>query len=79
MRTYRAAALALFGVLLFASLFVSVPAAAQEPGVGIMQSDDAKNLTYDQNRMYMYGNNDQGGAPDSWPMWTKMASAMPVT
>ena len=29
MRTYRAAALALFGVLLFASLFVSVPAAAQ--------------------------------------------------
>ena len=35
-----------------------------------MQSDDAKNLTYEQNRMYMYGNNDQGGAPDSWPMWT---------
>ena len=70
MRTYRVAALALFGVLLFASLFASVPTAAQEPGVGVMQSDDAKNLTYEQNRMYMYGNNDQGGAPDSWPMWT---------
>ena len=53
MRTYRVAALALFGVLLFASLFASVPTAAQEPGVGVMQSDDAKNLTYDQNRMYM--------------------------
>ena len=73
MRTYRAAALALFGVLLFASLFVSVPAAAQEPGVGIMQSDDAKNLTYEQNRMYMYGNQDTG-APDTWSMWTHSAN-----
>ena len=73
MRTYRAAALALFGVLLFASLFVSVPAAAQEPSVGIMQSDDAKNLTHEQNRMYMYGNSDTG-APDTWSMWTHSAN-----
>ncbi len=41
MRTYRVAALALFGVLLFACLFASVTTAAQEPGVGVMQSDDA--------------------------------------
>ncbi|MEE2759417.1 MAG: hypothetical protein VYA86_05520 [Candidatus Thermoplasmatota archaeon] len=73
MRTYRAAALALFGVLLFASLFASVPTAAQEPGVGIMQSDDAKNLTHEQNRMYMYGNSDTG-APDTWSMWTHSAN-----
>ncbi|MBJ84852.1 MAG: hypothetical protein CMB52_04985, partial [Euryarchaeota archaeon] len=65
--------LALFGVLLFASLFASVPTAAQEPGVGIMQSDDAKNLTHEQNRMYMYGNSDTG-APDTWSMWTHSAN-----
>ena len=73
MRTYRVAALALFGVLLFACLFASVPTAAQEPGIGVMQSDDAKNLTYDQNRMYMYGNSDTG-APDTWSMWTHSAA-----
>jgi hypothetical protein len=74
MRARGREALALFGVLLFASLFVTIPTSAQEPGAGVMQSDDAKNLTYEQNRMYMYGNNNDGGSPDMWPMWTHSAA-----
>jgi hypothetical protein len=73
MRARGRGALVLFGVLLFASLFATIPTTAQEPGAGVMQSDDAKNLTFDQNRMYMYGNSDTG-APDTWSMWTHSAS-----
>ncbi len=54
-------------------MFATIPTTAQEPGAGVMQSDDAKNLTFDQNRMYMYGNSDTG-APDTWAMWTHSAS-----
>ncbi len=74
MRARGRGVIVLFSVLLFASLFATVPTTAQEPGVGIMQSDDAKNLTSDQNRMYMYGNNNDGGSPDMWPMWTHSAA-----
>ncbi|MEC9090107.1 MAG: hypothetical protein VYC11_01935, partial [Candidatus Thermoplasmatota archaeon] len=60
----------LFTALLLSSMCATIPTTAQEPTVGIMQSDDAKNLTFEQNRMYMYGNNNDGGSPDMWPMWT---------
>ena len=73
MRGHRRAVIALFGVMLFASLFATAPTSAQEPGAGVMQSEDARNLTYDQNRMYMYGSNDDGGPQSSWPMWTHAA------
>ena len=74
MRARGRGVVVLFGVLLFASLFATIPTTAQQPGAGVMQSDDAKNLTYEQNRMYMYGNNNEGGSPDMWPMWTHSAS-----
>tara|TARA_B110000438_G_C15819032_1_gene653353 strand:+ start:1004 stop:2554 length:1551 start_codon:yes stop_codon:yes gene_type:complete len=73
MRTRGRGAIVLFGVLLFASLFATIPTTAQEPGAGAMQSEDPRNLTFEQNRMYMYGNNDEGGSPDMWPMWTHSA------
>ncbi len=72
MRARGRGAVVLFGVLLFASLFATIPTTAQEPGVGVMQSEDPRNLTFEQNRMYMYGNSDTG-APDTWSMWTHSA------
>ncbi|MEE3083362.1 MAG: hypothetical protein VX320_04655 [Candidatus Thermoplasmatota archaeon] len=74
MRARGRAVLVLFSVLLFASLFATIPTTAQEVGAGVMQSDDPRNLTFEQNRMYMYGNNDEGGSPDMWPMWTHSAA-----
>ena len=70
MRTRKRAVMLLFTALLITSMCTTIPTSAQEPGAGIMQSDDAKNLTFEQNRMYMYGNNNDGGSPDMWPMWT---------
>ena len=70
---HQRAVIALFGVLLFATLFATIPTSAQEPGAGVMQSEDARNLTYEQNTMYMYGSNDDGGPQSSWPMWTHSA------
>jgi hypothetical protein len=72
MRARGRGAVVLFGVLLFASLFATIPTTAQEPGAGVMQSEDPRNLTFEQNRMYMYGNSDTG-APDTWSMWTHSA------
>jgi hypothetical protein len=73
MRARGRGAIVLFGVLLFASLFATIPTTAQEPGAGVMQSEDAKNLTYEQNTMYLYGSNDDGGSQSTWPMWTHSA------
>ena len=70
---HQRAVITLFGVLLFATLFATIPTSAQEPGAGVMQSEDARNLTYEQNTMYMYGSNDDGGPQSSWPMWTHSA------
>ena len=69
MREGGRAALVLFAVLLFASLVATIPTSAQEPGAGVMQSEDPRNLTYEQNRMYMYG---QATAESSstWQTWT---------
>ena len=72
MRARGRGAILLFGVLLFSCLFATVPATAQDSGAGVMQTDDPKNLTFDQNRMFMYGNSDTG-APDTWSMWTHSA------
>ena len=73
MRARGRGVVVLFGVLLFASLFATIPTTAQEPGVGVMQSDDPRNLTYEQNRMFMYG---QATAESSstWQTWTHSAT-----
>ena len=72
MRGGRRAALVLFAVLVFASLFATIPTSAQESDVGGMQSEDPRNLTYEQNRMYMFG---QATAESSstWQTWTHSA------
>ena len=67
-------ALTVLGLLIFSLLAISAPTSGQDNGVGVMQSDDAKNLTYTQNIMRMYGSN-EGGAQSSWPMWTHSASS----
>ena len=73
--TARASAWALLGLLLVSVLWVSLPVSAQSPGVGVMQAEDPKNLTYEQNRMFLYGSNDGGGRQDTWPMWTHSANS----
>jgi len=72
MRRGGSVALVLFAVLVFASMFAIIPTSAQEPGAGVMQSEDARNLTYEQNRMYMFG---QATAESSstWQTWTHSA------
>ncbi len=72
MRARGRGVIALFGVLIFATLFATIPTTAQDADAGIMQADDPRNLTFDQNRMFMYGNSDTG-APDTWSMWTHSA------
>ena len=69
---HQRAVIALFGVLVFASLCATIPTSAQEPGAGVMQSEQARNLTYDQNRMFLYG---QATAESSstWQTWTHSA------
>jgi len=69
MRGHRRAVIALFGVMLFASLFATAPTSAQEPGTGVGTTEEARNLTYDQNRMFLYG---QATAESSttWQTWT---------
>ena len=74
MRGGGRAALVLFAVLLFASLVATIPTSAQEPGVGVMQSEDARNLTYEQNRMYLYGQSNEE-RQETWPMWTHSATS----
>ena len=74
MRGGGRAALVLFAVLLFASLIATIPTSAQEPGAGVMQSEDARNLTYEQNTMYLYGNSNEE-RQETWPMWTHAATS----
>ena len=74
MRGEGRAALVLFTVLLFASLVATIPTSAQEPGVGVMQSEDARNLTHEQNVMYLYGNSNEE-RQETWPMWTHSATS----
>ncbi|MDP6324656.1 MAG: hypothetical protein QF684_03710, partial [Candidatus Thalassarchaeaceae archaeon] len=66
----------LFGVLLFASLFATIPTTAQEPSAGVMQADDPRNLTFDQNRMYMYGQS-TAESQSTWQAWTHSATTDP--
>ncbi|MEE3083728.1 MAG: hypothetical protein VX320_06560 [Candidatus Thermoplasmatota archaeon] len=68
-------ALTVLGLLIFSLLAISAPTSGQDNGVGVMQSDEAKNLTYTQNIMKMFGSNNDGGAQSSWPMWTHSASS----
>ena len=68
-------ALVVLGLLVFSLLAISTPTAGQDNGVSVMQSEEAKNLTYEQNIMRMYGSDDEGGAQSSWPMWTHSASS----
>ncbi|MDP6906736.1 MAG: hypothetical protein QF440_04895 [Candidatus Thalassarchaeaceae archaeon] len=65
----------MMGLLLLSTLTLTSPVTAQYHDVGVMQSDESKNLTYNQNIMRMYGSNNQGGAQSSWPMWTHSASS----
>ena len=74
MRGGGRATLVLFAVLLFASLVATIPTSAQEPGAGVMQSEDARNLTYEQNTMYLYGNSNEE-RQETWPMWTHAATS----
>ena len=74
MREGGRAALVLFAVLIFASLVATIPTSAQEPGAGVMQSEDARNLTYEQNTMYLYGQSDEE-RQETWPMWTHSATS----
>jgi len=74
MREGGRVALVLFAVLLFASLVATLPTSAQDPSVGVMQSEDARNLTYDQNTMYLYGQSDEE-RQETWPMWTHSATS----
>ena len=76
MRTRGRGAIVLFGVLLFASLFATIPTTAQEPGAGVMQSEDPRNLTFEQNRMYMYGQS-TAESQSTWQAWTHSAPTDP--
>jgi hypothetical protein len=76
MRARGRGALVLFGVLLFASLFATIPTTAQEPSAGVMQADDPRNLTFDQNRMYMYGQS-TAESQSTWQAWTHSATTDP--
>ena len=73
MRARGRGVIALFGVLIFATLFATIPTTAQDAGAGVMQADDPRNLTFDQNRMFMYG---QATAETSstWQTWTHSAT-----
>ena len=73
MRARGRGVIALFGVLVFATLFATIPTTAQDTGPGVMQADDPRNLTFDQNRMNLYG---QATAESSstWQTWSHSAS-----
>ena len=72
MRARGRGAIVLFAVLLLSCLFATVPVTAQDTGAGVMQADDPKNLTFDQNRMFMYGQS-TAESQSTWETWTHSA------
>jgi hypothetical protein len=69
-----AGTMVVLGSLLFSLMFISMPVSAQTIEPGVMQTDEQKNLTYDQSRMFLYGSNNDGGPQSNWPMWTHSAN-----
>ena len=64
---------AVLSLFLVSLICTTLPTTAQEIGAGAMQSEDPKNLTYEQNTMYLYGE-DNGGSQNTWEMWTHSAN-----
>jgi hypothetical protein len=65
-------AMAVLGLLLLSTLFVTLPGSAQSIDPGTMQAEDPKNLTYEQNMMYLYGD-DAADSHNNWELWTHSA------
>jgi len=67
--------LAGFALLLLATSLLAPAASAGEVVALQDETPDPRTITYENNIAYFYGNNDDGGAWNSWPMWTHAVSA----